>query len=81
MPLKPESTKPCITQETWTLQNSRQKLVNHYAVMALNPAMLGQARWRVKELEAGSTGQWTGIAKEVAARIEELKAKHGSKKI
>jgi hypothetical protein len=35
----------------------------------------------VKELEAGSTGQWTGIAKEVAAKIEELKAKHGSKKI
>lgn len=67
--------------ETWTLTNSRPKLVEHYARMALNPATLGQARWRVKELEAGSTGQWTGIAKEVAERIEELKAKHGSEKI
>jgi hypothetical protein len=49
--------------------------------MALNPATLEHARMRVKQLEKCPTGLWNGIAKEVAARIEELKAKHGTEKI
>jgi len=61
------------SQETWTLTNSRQKLVDHYAQMALNPATLGQARWRTKELEADSSGLWIGIGKEIAAKLQELK--------
>ena len=64
------------SQETWTLTNSRQKLVDHYALMALNPATLGQARWRTKELEADSSGLWIGIGKEIAMKIKELKGNH-----
>ena len=51
----------------------RQELVDHYAKMALNPATLGQARWRTRELEADSTGLWIGIGKEIAERLKELK--------
>ena len=65
--------KPFIQQETWTLQNLRQKLVDHYATMALNPATLDQARWRTKELEKDSSGLWTGIGKEIAMKLKELK--------
>lgn len=65
--------KLSLQQETWTLTNSRQKLVEHYARMALNPATLGQARWRTKELEADSVGLWIGIGKEIAAKLKELK--------
>jgi hypothetical protein len=60
---------------------SRQDLVRHYAVMALNPATLGQARWRTKELEADSSGLWIGIGKEIAAKLEELKNEQAKKEI
>lgn len=53
---------------------SRQNLVRHYAVMAMNPSTVGQARWRVRELEKDSSGLWIGIADEVAAKIKELKS-------
>jgi hypothetical protein len=65
--------KPSIQQETWTLTNLRQHLVDHYATMALNPATLDQARWRTKELEKDSSGLWIGIGKEIAAKLQELK--------
>ena len=64
------------SQETWTLTNSRQKLVDHYAQMALNPATLDQARWRTRELEKDSSGLWIGIGKEIAMKIKELKGNH-----
>ena len=51
----------------------RQQLVEHYAQMALNPATLGQARWRTKELEADSSGLWIGIKDEIAMKLKELK--------
>ena len=51
----------------------RQDLVEHYAKMALNPATLGQARWRTKELEADSSGLWIGIKDEIAMKLKELK--------
>jgi hypothetical protein len=54
-------------------KKTRQYLVEHYAKMALNPATLDHARLRVKELEKDSTGLWTGIGKEIALRIKELK--------
>ena len=65
--------KLSLKQETWTLTNSRQKLVDHYAMMAINPATLGQARWRTRELEADSSGLWIGIGKEIAMKLKELK--------
>lgn len=60
---------------------SRQELVRHYAVMALNPATLGQARWRTRELEADSSGLWIGIGKEIAAKLEELKNEEAKKEV
>lgn len=65
--------KPFIQLETWTLTNSRQHLVDHYAKMALNPATLGQARWRTRELEVDSSGLWIGIGNEIAMKLKELK--------
>jgi hypothetical protein len=55
---------------------TRQDLVEHYAKMALSPATLDYARCRVRELEKDSTGLWTGIGKEIAQRIKELKNEH-----
>lgn len=66
--------KPSIQLETWTLANSRQHLVKHYAQMALSPATLGQARWRTRELEADSSGLWIGIGKEIAAKLKEMRS-------
>ena len=60
---------------------SRQDLVRHYAVMALNPATLDQARWRTRELEADSSGLWIGIGKEIAAKLEELKNEEVKKEV
>lgn len=54
-------------------KKTRQDLVEHYAKMALNPATLDHARLRVKELEKDSSGLWTGIGKEIAQKIKELK--------
>ena len=65
--------KPCTPLETWTSTNLRQQLVDHYARMALNPATLGQARWRTRELEADSSGLWIGIGKEIAMKLKEMK--------
>ena len=54
----------------------RQRLINHYADMALNPATLEQARHRALQLEKCDSGLWTGIAMEIKAKIDELKGKH-----
>lgn len=64
--------KPYSSQETWTLSNLRQKLVEHYAMMALNPATLGQARWSTKKLKDDPTGLWIGIENEIAMKLKEL---------
>ena len=62
-------------------KKSRQDLVRHYAVMAMNPSTLGQARWRTRELEADSSGLWIGIGKEIAAKLEELKNEEAKKEV
>ena len=49
----------------------RQKLINHYADMALNPATLEQARHRALQLEKCDSGLWTGIAKQIKEQIDE----------
>jgi hypothetical protein len=52
---------------------SLETIVDHYARMALNPASIDHARYRVRELEKDETGLWVGLGKEVAKRIKELK--------
>jgi hypothetical protein len=49
----------------------RQRLINHYADMALNPATLEQARHRALQLEKCDSGLWTGIAKQIKEQIDE----------
>ena len=49
----------------------RQRLVNHYADMALNPATLEQARHRALQLEKCESGLWIGIAMEIKEKINE----------
>jgi hypothetical protein len=51
----------------------RQRLINHYADMALNPATLEQARHRALQLEKCDSGLWTGIAKQIKEKIDEKK--------
>ena len=47
--------------------------MDHYAKMALNPASIDHARYRVKEMEKDETGLWVGLGKLVAQRIKEMK--------
>lgn len=49
----------------------RQRLINHYADMALSPATLEQARHRALQLEKCDSGLWTGIAKQIKEKIDE----------
>jgi hypothetical protein len=51
----------------------RETIADHYAKMALNPAAIDHARYRVKELEKHELGCWVGLGKMVAARLKELK--------
>lgn len=53
----------------------RSKLINHYALMAMNPASIGQARLRTRELEQDASGMWSGIGQQIKEKIDELKAK------
>jgi len=41
--------------------------------MAMNPATIDHARYRVREMEADELGCWVGLGKMVAARLKELK--------
>ena len=49
----------------------RQKLIDHYANMALNPATLEQARLRASQLEKCESELWVGIAKQIKEKIDE----------
>ena len=44
-------------------------LTNHYALMAMNPATIEQARWRTKELKK----EFPTLGILIAARIKELR--------
>ena len=44
-------------------------LTNHYALMAMNPATIEQARWRTKELKK----DFPTLGILIAARIKELR--------
>jgi hypothetical protein len=56
--------KPYSSQETFL-----EYLTNHYALMAMNPASLEQARLRTKELKA----DFPTLGILIAQRIKELK--------
>jgi hypothetical protein len=57
--------KPYSSQETSFLDY----LVQHYALMAMNPATIEQSRWRAKELKA----DFPTLGILIAQRIKELK--------
>ena len=57
--------KPYSSQETSFLDY----LVQHYALMAMNPATIEQSRWRAKELKA----DFPTLPTLIANRIKELK--------
>ena len=52
---------------------SLETIADHYARMAMNPATIDHARYRVREMEADEFGCWVGLGKMVAARLKELK--------
>jgi hypothetical protein len=56
--------KPYKQRETFV-----EYLTNHYALMAMNPATIEQARWRTKELKA----DFPTLGILIANRIKELK--------
>jgi hypothetical protein len=58
---------------TLDFQDFRDRLVSHYAQMALNLATLEHARWRVLEMQQDQSGIWDGLGILVKQRIEELK--------
>ena len=58
----------------------RQRLINHYADMALNPATLEQARLRASQLESCESGLWAGIAMQIKEKIDEKKKQVQTKK-
>ena len=52
---------------------SLETIADHYARMAMNPATIDHARYRVREMEADELGCWVGLGKMVAARLKGLK--------
>jgi len=52
---------------------SLETIADHYARMAMNPATIDHARYRVREMEADELGGWVGLGQMVAARLKELK--------
>jgi hypothetical protein len=61
---------------TLDFQDFRDRLVSHYAQMALNPATLEHARYQVLKMQQEPSGLWDGLGILVKQRIEELKGKH-----
>ena len=56
--------KPYNGQETFLTY-----LINHYALMAMNPATIEQSRWRARELK----GTFPTLPTLIAKRIKEMK--------
>ena len=58
---------------TWTLQNLREKQVQHLTDMALKPGWIAYAKARAQELENDQSGLFKGIVEEVRERLNERK--------
>jgi len=56
------------------LEEAFKRTVEHYAQMAMNAGSIDHARHMVKMMEKDKSGMWTGLARAVANRIEEIKS-------
>ena len=61
-PYKPQETLPAYA-------SMREHLVQHYALMAMNPATIDHARYMTRQLEI----EWDGLGISIAKRIKEFK--------
>lgn len=59
-----KSKKPCSLQEIY------DQTVNHYAKMAMNPAMLDHARYMVRQLMNESSGLFKNLGQDVKEKID-----------
>ena len=55
------------------LEETYNKIVEHYAKMAMNAGSIDHARYMVKEMEKDKSGMWKGLGRAVANKIEQLK--------
>ncbi len=51
----------------------RQRLVEHYASLAMNPATVDHARFIVRQMQSDESGLWSGIGLQIKERIDEKK--------
>lgn len=58
---------------TWTLDNLREKQVQHLTDMALMRGWIAYAKARAEELEDDPSGLFVGIVEEVRERLNERK--------
>ena len=58
---------------TWTLDNLREKQVQHLTDMALKRGWIAYAKARAEELENDQSGLFKGIVEEVRERLNERK--------
>jgi hypothetical protein len=58
---------------TWTLDNLREKQVQHLVDMALKRGWIAYAKARAQELENDQSGLFKGIVEEVRERLNERK--------
>jgi hypothetical protein len=71
--------KPLCSPETFAtdahFQELKERVINHYAQLAMNPATVHHARWQVSEMQKEQSGLWVGLGILIAQRIEHLKDK------
>lgn len=58
---------------TWTLDNLREKQVQHLVDMALKPGWIAYAKARALELENDQSGLFKGITEQVRKRLSQMK--------
>ena len=56
-----------------TYQDLIEQTIEHISTMAMNPATLDHARWRVRQLRDDKSGLFENIVDLVSKRIEEKK--------
>ena len=54
------------------LDEVTNRLVEHYAKLALDPGWLAYTRHRVKELQEDPSGNWPDLAVRVKAKMKEI---------
>ena len=56
-----------------TIEEMNEKLVEHYAKMAMQDGWIDYARHRVKEMQDDKSGNWVDLGRQVKDRMEEMK--------